>query len=187
MIETKRLGIDGLILVTPKRIKDDRGFFSEVFNQKDLADATGFTKPFVQDNHSWSAGVGIVRGLHFQLPPHAQDKLVRVTRGRILDVAVDVRLGSPTYGRHVAVELSAENWTQLLMPVGFAHGFMTLERNTEVQYKVTDYYDVACDSGILWSDPDLCIDWPSLSTGGVSPKDARLPFFRDFATPFTWP
>jgi dTDP-4-dehydrorhamnose 3,5-epimerase len=187
MLAVERLAIEGLVLITPRRFGDDRGFFSEVFNQRNLEDATGFGKTFVQDNHSWSVDVGVVRGLHFQLPPHAQDKLVRVSRGRIVDVVVDVRRGSPTYGQHIAVELSAENWAQLLIPAGFAHGFMTLEPDTEVQYKVTDYYDPASDSGIRWNDPDVGINWPSVSSVSVSPKDAQLPFFRDFATPFSWP
>jgi dTDP-4-dehydrorhamnose 3,5-epimerase len=188
MLVVERLTIEGLVLITPRRFGDTRGFFSEVFNQRSLEDATGFRKTFVQDNHSWSVGVGVIRGLHFQLPPHAQDKLVRVSRGRIVDVAVDVRRGSPTYGRHVAIELSAENWAQLLIPVGFAHGFMTLEADTEVQYKVTDFYDAACDSGIRWNDPNLGIKWPNVGAPvNVSPKDAQLPFLRDFATPFSWP
>jgi dTDP-4-dehydrorhamnose 3,5-epimerase len=127
------------MLFEPKRFNDHRGFFSETFSRRALA-AIGFDLEFVQENHSLSSQSGVVRGLHFQAPPHGQDKLVRVTRGRILDVAVDIRKGSPTFGRHVAVELSAENWRQLLVPKGFAHGFCTLEPDCEVVYKVTDYY-----------------------------------------------
>ena len=134
MIET--FDIDGILLITPKKFGDERGFFSETYNRKALAEA-GFEKEFVQDNPSLSVEDGVIRGLHFQSPPFAQDKLVRVLSGRILDVAVDIRKGSPTYGQHVAVELSADNWSQLLVPIGFAHAFCTLEPNTQVVYKVT--------------------------------------------------
>jgi dTDP-4-dehydrorhamnose 3,5-epimerase len=160
-------------IVVPKRFGDDRGFFSEVYNRDRFVNA-GIDLDFVQDNHSWSALPGTVRGLHFQSHPYAQGKLVRVARGRILDVAVDLRRASPTYGRHVAVELSAENWRQVLVPVGFAHGFCTLEPDTEVLYKVTNYYAAAHDHGLAWDDPDLGIVWPvSPANAILSDKDRR--------------
>ena len=171
-------------IVTPKRHGDARGFFSEVYKSSDWANA-GLHFVFVQDNHSLSAPVGTLRGLHFQTAPFAQDKLVRVVRGRILDVAVDIRRSSPTYGRHVAVELSAENWRQLLVPIGFAHGFVTLEPDTEVLYKVTALYSAPNDRGLAWDDPDLGIVWP-LPPGGplLSDKDRRWPQLRDLADAF---
>lgn len=166
-------------ILTPRRFGDHRGFFSETYNRETFAKA-GVTLTFVQDNHSLSAAVGTLRGLHFQSHPAAQDKLVRVARGRILDVAVDLRRSSPSYGQHVAVELSAENWRQLLIPVGFAHGFITLEPDTEVLYKVTDLYSAAHDLGLAWDDPALGIDWP-LPPGGpvLSDKDRHHPRLAD--------
>jgi dTDP-4-dehydrorhamnose 3,5-epimerase len=166
-------------IITPKKFGDHRGFFSEVYNRQAFTEA-GIALEFIQDNHSLSAQVGTLRGLHFQSAPFAQDKLVRVTRGRILDVAVDLRKSSPSYGQHVAVELSAENWRQLLIPIGFAHGFVTLEPDTEVIYKVTNYYSAANDLGLAWDDPDLGIAWP-VPPGGVtlSDKDTKHPRLRD--------
>ena len=146
-------------LVLPDRFGDDRGFFSETYSRRAFA-AAGIADEFVQDNHSVSLQKGVVRGLHFQVPPHAQAKLVRVTRGSIFDVAVDIRLGSPTYGRHVGAVLSAAKWQQIWIPEGFAHGFCTLEPDTEVLYKVTDYYAPECDRGLNWDDPALAIAWP---------------------------
>lgn len=173
MIET--FDIDGPLLITPKKFCDDRGFFSETYNKKLLAEA-GFEKEFVQDNQSLSVEKGVIRGLHFQTPPHAQDKLVRVTRGAIFDVAVDIRKGSPTFGQHVAVELSADNWKQLFVPAGFAHAFCTLLPNTEVVYKVTDYYAPECDKGLAFDDPDLAIDWPvAIGDAILSDKDKVHP------------
>lgn len=159
--------IPAVKIVTPKRHGDARGFFSEVYKTSDWQSA-GLDPVFVQDNHSFSAPAGTLRGLHFQLPPFAQDKLVRVTRGRILDVAVDIRRSSPTFGRHVAVELSAENWRQLFVPTGFAHGFITLEADTEVLYKVTALYAPSHDRGLAFDDPGLSIDW------GIGPEDVIL-------------
>ena len=185
-MDVQRFDLDGVLLLTPRRFGDDRGFFSETFSAPRLVEA-GFDRAFVQDNHSLSRAKGVVRGLHFQAPPHAQDKLVRATRGAILDVAVDIRRGSPTYGRHVAAELSAENWAQLLVPVGFAHGFVTLEPDTEVQYKVTDIYAPETEGAIRWNDPDLAVDWPvAEGAATLSDKDAIAPFFADFDSPFTY-
>lgn len=184
MLTVEPTAVPDVRIVTSKRFGDDRGFFSEVWSQRSFAEA-GIDLPFVQDNHSWSAKTGTIRGLHFQSPPFGQDKLVRVVRGRILDVAVDLRRSSPTYGRHVAVELSAENWRQLLVPVGFAHGFCTLEPDTEVTYKVTGYYSAAHDLGLAWDDPDLGIAWPVTATDAtLSPKDTRHPRLSELQSPF---
>ena len=166
------------------RLGDQRGFFSEVYSRRAFAEA-GMDIGFVQDNHSSSAARGTVRGLHFQTPPRAQDKLVRVVRGSAYDVAVDLRRGSPTYGRHVGAVLSAGNWNQILVPAGFAHGFMTLESDTEVLYKVSDYYAPDHEHGLLWNDPSLGIRWPIPERAAVvSDKDRRLPRFAEFSTPF---
>ncbi len=173
-VQVLPLSIPGLLLVVPKKFADHRGFFSETYRESALAEA-GFRGGFVQDNHSLSVAAGTLRGLHFQKPPHAQAKLVRVLRGRILDVAVDIREGSPTFGRHDAVELSAENGRQLLVPEGFAHGFVTMEPDTEVFYKVSSYYAPEADSGILWNDPALGIDWKITTEPVLSAKDAALP------------
>jgi len=174
----------GLLLIEPRRIGDDRGFFSETYHRGRLAEL-GFHADFVQDNHAWSREAGVLRGLHFQSPPFAQDKLVRVTRGAILDVAVDLRRGAPTYGDHAAVELSAANWRQLLVPVGFAHGYLTLAPDTEVVYKVTAHYAPAHDAGLLWSDPDIGVDWGrDPGTLILSDKDRRAPTFSGWTSPF---
>jgi dTDP-4-dehydrorhamnose 3,5-epimerase len=171
-------------IVAPVRHGDERGYFSETYNKRDFA-AAGIALDFVQDNHSLSRPAGTIRGLHFQLAPFAQDKLVRVVRGAILDVAVDLRRGSPSYGRHVAVTLRASDPRQLLVPIGFAHGFCTLEPDTEVIYKVTNYYSAPHDRGILWSDPALGIDWPSAAQHAtLSAKDRQLPLLRDIDAPF---
>jgi len=159
MTEIRRLALPEVLLVTPAKHGDHRGFFSETFSQKRLAEA-GFDKPFVQDNHSRSGRRGILRGLHFQRAPHVQDKLVRVTHGAVFDVAVDIRKGSPSFGQWVGVELSADNWRQMLVPAGFAHGFLTLTDAAEVLYKVTDYYAPESEGGLAWDDPDIGIDWP---------------------------
>lgn len=163
-----------------------RGAFSpKTYSARDLG-AAGIHLIFVQDNHSHSAEAGTVRGLHFQTPPFEQDKLVRVTRGRILDVVFDIRKGSPTYGQHVAVELSADNWAQLLVPVGFAHGLCTLEPDTEVLYKVTNFYSAESDKGVRWNDPALGIAWPKFAGAQVSPKDAVLPLLAELDSPFIY-
>lgn len=182
-----RLDIPEVILVTPARFGDDRGFFSETWKDAPFR-SLGIDVTFVQDNHSLSRQRGVVRGLHFQKAPRAQGKLVRCVRGSILDVAVDIRAGSPTYGRHVAVELSAENWQQLWVPVGFAHAFCTLEENTEVIYKVTDYYAPDRDAGVRFDDPDLAISWPvGRGEAVLSPKDAVLPRLADIGPQFSYP
>ncbi len=173
-------------LLQPRRFGDDRGWFSETFKEREFSELGGLGR-FVQDNHSLSRAVGTLRGIHFQTPPHAQDKLVRCLRGRIFDIAVDLRGGSPTFGQWVGAELSAENGKQLFVPVGFGHAFLTLEPDAEVIYKVTDYYAPASDGGIRWNDPDIAVDW-GLGTGGpqLSPKDEILPMLRDFVTPFAY-
>lgn len=183
-MDVRPLDIPDVKLITTKRFGDHRGFFSETYTKRTFAEA-GIDLDFVQDNHSRSADRGTVRGLHFQAPPFAQDKLVRVLKGAILDVAVDLRRGSPSFGRHVAVELTEESWQQLLVPVGFAHGFCTLVPDTEVFYKVTNYYAPQHDFGVLWNDPDLGIRWPVSDAEAVlSEKDSRQPRFGDLETLF---
>ena len=186
MTQFIRHAIPDVIEVIPPKYGDNRGFFSEVFKRSAFEDE-GIDIEWLQDNHSMSAAVGTVRGLHFQAPPVAQDKVVRVLRGAIYDVAVDIRKGSPTYGKSVGVELSAEKWNQLLVPIGFAHGFMTIEPDTEVLYKVSGPYSKEHEGAIRWNDPDLDVDWPDT---GVEPtlseKDLEAPLFADFETPFTY-
>lgn len=177
--------IPAVKLVVPKRHGDARGWFSETYRADLLAEA-GIADVFVQDNQSFSAPVGTVRGLHFQTPPMAQGKLIRVLRGAILDVAVDLRRGSPSYGRHVAVRLDAETGHQLYVPIGFGHGFCTLEPDTTVAYKVSGgLYSPTHDGAIAFDDPDLAIDWPfGRDRASLSPKDAAAPSFARFDTPF---
>ena len=184
MTTLEKTAIPDVRVIVPQRHGDHRGFFSEVYNRRRYAEV-GVDLDFVQDNHSLSADVGTIRGLHFQSPPFAQDKLVRVTRGRILDVAVDIRRSSPTYGQHVAVELSAQNWRQLLVPIGFAHGFCTLEPDTEVIYKVSNYYSAEHDHGLAFDDPALAIPWPLDPNKAVlSDKDRHHPHLADLPTWF---
>ncbi|HMN37075.1 MAG TPA: dTDP-4-dehydrorhamnose 3,5-epimerase [Hyphomicrobium sp.] len=171
----ERLAISDVVLITPPIYRDDRGFFSEVWNGRALAGA-GLDLDFVQDNHAYSKPAGTVRGLHFQLPPMAQDKLVRCSRGAILDVAVDIRRSSPTFGKYVSAVLSGENWRQLLVPKGFAHGYITLKPDTEVLYKVTQYYSPAHDKGVAWDDPAIGIEWGAHAGHAVlSNKDKTQP------------
>jgi dTDP-4-dehydrorhamnose 3,5-epimerase len=177
--------LPGLFLIEPRRFGDDRGFFAETWSRRLLSDA-GIDVDFVQDNHSLSHVVGTVRGLHFQAPPHAQAKLVRCGRGRLLDVAVDLRAGSPTYGKWAGAELSAQNGLQLFIPAGFGHGFVTREPDTEIVYKCSDYYAPACDGGVHWNDPDIGIDWGIAEAACVSDKDAKAPLMADFQSPFSW-
>jgi dTDP-4-dehydrorhamnose 3,5-epimerase len=182
--QIERLSIPDVLLITPKVFGDPRGAFAETYSRRELAEA-GFDGDFVQDNHSRSPQKGTVRGLHFQRAPRAQDKLLRVVRGAILDVAVDIRPGSPTYGRHVAVELSADNWRQLLVPRGFAHGFQTLTDDCEVLYKVTDVYAPETEGGLLWNDPALAIDWPIPAEKAViNARDAGWPGLAELGVPF---
>jgi dTDP-4-dehydrorhamnose 3,5-epimerase len=183
-MKIERLEITDVLLLTPTRHADPRGFFSETF-RADALSAHGMDATFVQDNQAYSAQKGVLRGLHFQVPPHAQGKLVRCTRGAILDVGVDIRVGSPTYGRHVAIELSEANWHQLWVPPGFAHGYVTLQDDCEVVYKVTDYYAPECDRGIAWDDPALGIDWRVPADGVVlSDKDKKHPRLADAVQAF---
>lgn len=185
-MKVQELPIPGVKLITPSVVRDDRGSFCETFVDRAL-EANGFGRRFVQDNHSISSRRGVVRGLHFQVPPHAQDKLVRVVSGSIVDVAVDIRLGSPTYGRHVAVVLSAADWTQMLIPIGFAHGFCALEPDTQVLYKVTDYYAPECDRGLRWDDPALGIEWPiAAAEAMLSPKDKLHPGIAELPAYFRY-
>ncbi len=178
------LDIPDVKLITPRRFGDNRGFFSETWNRAAFAEA-GIEADFVQDNHSLSVQAGTVRGLHFQAPPHAQAKLVRCGRGRLFDVAVDIRRGSPTFGQWFGVELSFDNGRQMLVPEGFLHGFVTREPDTEIVYKCSDYYAPECDGAVRFDDPDLGIDW---GLGGLAPvlsdKDARAPAFAAFRSPF---
>jgi dTDP-4-dehydrorhamnose 3,5-epimerase len=171
-------------IITPPKFGDHRGFFSETYHKAKLVEA-GIDIEFVQDNQSLSTTRGVLRGLHYQVPPLAQDKLVRVTRGAILDVAVDIRRGSATFGQHVAVELSAENWRQLLVPIGFAHGFVTLTDETEVCYKCSDFYSPEHERGIAFDDPELGIEWP-LAVGELtlSARDRQHPRLKDQADVF---
>jgi dTDP-4-dehydrorhamnose 3,5-epimerase len=174
----------GVKIITPRKLGDHRGFFSETYSRQAFA-AAGIDLEFVQDNQSLSAQSGTMRGLHFQSPPFAQDKLVRVIRGAIFDATVDLRASSPTFGQHFTVELSAANWRQLLIPIGFAHGYYTLEPDTEVLYKVTNYYSAAHDRGLAWDDEALGIAWPAPKERVImSEKDRRHPLLRDLATIF---
>ena len=174
--------LDGVLILTPRRFGDARGWFSEVWNARALADA-GVVTDFVQDNHSYSRDAGTVRGLHYQSPPHAQAKLVRCGRGRIFDVAVDIRAGSPAYGKWIGVELSAENGRQLLIPAGFLHGFVTREDATEILYKCTAHYDRAADGAVAWD--SLGIGW-GVSDPVLSDKDRAAPRFSGWTSPFVW-
>jgi dTDP-4-dehydrorhamnose 3,5-epimerase len=170
-------------IITPNRFGDARGFFSESWNKRALAEH-GIDLDFVQDNHSLSARAGTIRGLHFQAPPHAQDKLVRCGRGALFDVAVDIRKGSPTYGQWAGVELTAQNGRQLLVPKGFLHGFVTRAPDTEIIYKCTDYYAPDCDGAVRW---DSCgIDWGLTGDPLLSDKDAAAPALAGFDSPFAW-
>ncbi len=175
----------GVQLIRPKRFGDDRGWFTEVYSVPAF-DKIGIACTFVQDNHSLSVPVHTLRGLHFQTPPRGQDKLVRCIRGRIFDVAVDVRAGSPTYGRWVGAELSAQNGHQLFIPIGFAHGFVTLEPDCEVTYKCSDVYAPEADGGIRWDSAE--IDWPmpAGTMPELSAKDRVQPALADFVSPFTY-
>lgn len=185
LVNIEETDLPGVLVLTPRRFGDERGFFSESWNRRTLEEAGVHLPEFVQDNHSLSREVGTVRGLHYQAPPHAQGKLVRCGRGRIFDVAVDARLGSPSYGQWHGEELSFENGRQLWVPAGFLHGFMTLEPDSEIIYKVTDFYNAEADGAVRW---DSCgIDWPETGAAPVlSEKDKVAPGFDGWASPFTW-
>ena len=179
MLEVKPLELDGVFEIIPKRFGDGRGFFSETYNGPRFAEA-GIDIAFVQDNHSLSAKAGTVRGLHYQLPPFAQDKLVRVVRGAIIDVVVDIRRSSPTFGRWLSLEVSAEKWNQILVPKGYAHGFITLADDTEVIYKVSEHYSQVHDRSLRFDDPDLAIDWRiAASQICLSEKDRTAPYLAE--------
>src|SRR6267142_4502622 len=183
-MQVERFFIEGLLALTPVKHSDPRGFFSEVYRREVLT-AEGVEAEFVQENHVHSTKRGVLRGLHFQVPPRAQGKLVRCARGAILDVAVDIRSGSPTFGHHVTVELSSANWRQLWVPPGFAHGYLTLEPHSEVIYKVTEYWAPACERGIAWNDPNLAIDWGILAADvTMADKDRTHPRLADLEPAF---
>jgi dTDP-4-dehydrorhamnose 3,5-epimerase len=173
-----RLVIDGLIVFEPHVLADERGAFFESYNEAKFYEATGFTGRFVQDNQSISHK-GVVRGLHYQLPPHEQGKLVRVVAGAVFDVAIDIRDGSPTFGRWAGVELSAANRRQFWIPAGFAHGFLALEEGTEVLYKTTNFWNAASERSIRWDDPDIAVDWPMDGTPLLGSRDAQAAYLRD--------
>lgn len=178
------LEIADVKLITPPRFKDARGFFSETWKQSAFAEA-GIPGPFIQDNHAVSTGVGVLRGLHCQIGPNAQGKLVRCVKGAIYDVAVDVRHGSPTFGRYVGAEISSGNWAQIWVPVGFLHAYCTLTEDTEVIYKVTGPYEKAAERGVIWNDPDIGIKWPVDADKVIlSDKDKVLPRLRDLPVLF---
>ena len=183
-MDVRELDLPGVLVLTPRRFGDARGWFSETYNAPAWRKA-GVEIDFVQDNHSFSVRQGTLRGLHFQAPPHAQHKLVRCTRGRIWDVAVDFRQGSQTFGRWAGAELTAEKGEQIFVPAGFLHGFVTLTPDCEVVYKVSDLYAPESDGGVIWNDPDLGIDWPIDETQlKLSDKDAKLPRLADIDSPF---
>jgi dTDP-4-dehydrorhamnose 3,5-epimerase len=183
-MEIERAVIPDVLILRAKKHGDHRGFFSETFRSVTLKEA-GVDLEWVQDNHSFSASRGVVRGLHFQRHPRAQAKLLRVIRGAVLDVAVDLRSNSPTYGKHVAVELSEANWTQIYVPIGFAHGFCTLTEGAEVLYKVSAEYGPSEEGGLLWNDPDLGIDWPVDEREAIlTERDRTWPPLRDLRSPF---
>ncbi|MEQ2464761.1 dTDP-4-dehydrorhamnose 3,5-epimerase [Niallia hominis] len=180
-----KTNLDSVIIVEPDVFGDHRGWFMETYNESNFLKA-GISVKFVQDNQSFSAAKGTLRGLHYQLNPKAQTKLVRCTRGSIFDVAVDIRKGSPTYGNWFGVELSAENHKQLLVPKGFAHGFMTLTEDVEVQYKVDELYAPECDRGILWNDPTIGIEWPIDVEPILSEKDQKAPLLKNADNNFNY-
>lgn len=183
-MEISAAALNGVLILTPKVFEDSRGWFMETYSRRQMA-SFGADSLFVQENHSFSAKRGTLRGLHFQTNPHAQSKLVRCTRGRILDVAVDLRRGSPSFCKWISLELSAENKRQLFIPKGFAHGFVTLEDNTEIQYQVDDYYDSSCDRGIRYDDPVFQIRWP-VQQPLLSEKDKNAPILADSGADFTY-
>ena len=186
LMQVERFEIEDIFVIIPAQHGDHRGFFSETYRESFLS-TQGVNANFVQDNHVYSAESGVLRGLHYQTPPHPQGKLLRCVRGAILDVGMDIRKGSPTYGRHVAVELSAANWKQLWVPPGFAHGYVTLDAHCEVIYRVTDYWAPDCERGIAWDDPSLGIDWRVSPTKLIlSDRDRRNPRLADVEPSFLY-
>ncbi len=184
-MEVTQTAIEGVVIIRPRVFSDERGYFYESFSQQEF-DQKVCKTTFVQDNQSYSR-YGVLRGLHFQAPPYAQSKLVRVVKGRVLDVAVDIRCGSPTYGKHIAVELSDENHLQLFIPRGFAHGFVVLSDEAIFQYKCDNYYNKLSEGAIMFNDTDLGIDW-GVAKGDIqlSAKDLESPLFKDFHSPFSY-
>jgi len=185
-MDVTSLAIPEVRLIKPVKHGDRRGFFSETYNREAFT-AAGMDVDFVQDNHSLSAEAGTLRGLHFQVPPRAQAKLLRVVRGAVFDVAVDLRWGSPSYGRHVSATISAAAWNQIFIPAGFAHGFCTLEPDTEVLYKVSDLYAPEAEQGLAWNDPALAIDWPVEAEAAIlSARDREWPRLKDLSRVFQY-
>lgn len=186
MIEVVKTDISGVLIIEPKVFGDDRGYFMESFNAREFAEKTGIDITFVQDNESKSR-FGVLRGLHFQLPPFTQSKLVRVVKGKVIDVAVDIRKGSPTYGKYVACEMTEENKRQFFVPKGFAHGFCVLSEEAIFQYKCDEFYHPEAEGAIAWNDPDIAIQWPVEAENVVlSEKDKHHPNLKDFDTPFKY-
>lgn len=185
-MEVIKTAIAGVLIIEPKIWGDDRGYFFESYSARDFAAKTGLDITFVQDNESKSR-YGVLRGLHFQNPPYTQSKLVRVIKGRVLDVAVDIRKGSPTYGQYVSCELTAENHRQFFVPKGMAHGFVVLSEEAVFQYKCDEFYHPETEGAIAWDDKDLNIDWPIPATDVVlSEKDKHHPLLKDFESPFSF-
>lgn len=184
-MQIERTKLDGVVIITPKRIADSRGFLSESWSKRRLAEHA-LEDDWVQDNHSMSDEPGTLRGLHFQSPPHAQAKLVRCGRGALYDVTVDIRKGSPTFGQWIGVDLTFENGKQLYIPTGFLHGFVTREPDTEIIYKCSDYYAPECDGAVRYDCPKIGIDWGLTHTPSLSDKDAAAPTLADFDSPFTY-
>lgn len=185
-MEVIKTGIDGVFIIEPKVFGDARGYFFESFNAKEFTEKTGKDITFVQDNES-SSRYGVLRGLHFQLPPYTQSKLVRVVKGRVIDVVVDIRKGSPTYGKYEMCELTEENHCQFFVPKGMAHGFAVLSETAIFQYKCDDFYHPEAEGAIAWNDPDIAINWPVPTADIIlSEKDKHHPFLRDFESPFNF-
>ena len=183
-MQVKATPLSGLVIIEPAVHRDSRGFFIETWRES-WAKEIGAVAPFIQDNHAYSTQPGVVRGLHFQAPPAAQSKLIWVTRGAIFDVAVDLRTNSPTFGKWFGLEISAGNFLRLYVPKGFAHGYMTTQPDTEVQYKVDAFYSPEHEGGLLWNDPGIGVAWPNAEASIVSPKDATLPGLASFSSPFS--
>lgn len=185
-MEVIKTDIEGVFIIEPKVFGDDRGYFFESFNTREFAEKTGLSICFVQDNESKSR-YGVLRGLHYQLPPYTQSKLVRVVKGRVVDVAVDIRKGSPTYGKYVTCELTEDNHRQFFVPKGMAHGFVVLSDYAIFQYKCDDFYHPESEGGIAWNDPDIAVKWPiSANDISLSERDKSHPVFKDFDSPFEY-